>query len=416
MKQKLTYCILITIAFLLSCTRAEDRIAVLWTSCPEFARYCELFNRSQSKYKIVARYVANPSLDLLETDERPDVVVGSWLKGAEVRKKFISLNSLLKETAIDPDIFYPELLNLGKSDSKQMLLPVSFNLPALIFRKDAIQPTDDFTISLDEIQKLSTQYTRTDRNGYTYMGFAPRWDTEFLYLTAKGYNATFEEQTGFFSWSETSLKNAVTALRSFTLETNTSTKAETDFQFKYLYNNAYTAITSGRCLFQYLRSDDLLQLDQDKMASLDFRWLAFNKRTPLDDEVVYAGIYTNGRNKDCARAFLTFLFSVDTQKHILLENSQLGISSMGFGIAGGFSSIRSITENIFPTYYPALLFHLPQSSGFMSPHVLPSNWLDIKKEIIIPYLKVACEIDSDASISEFTTLGNYINLNKSRRE
>jgi len=38
------------------------------------------------------------------------------------------------------------------------------------------------------------------------------------------------------------------------------------------------------------------------------------------------------------------------------------LPSKEFGIAGGFSSLKPITEKVFPQYYPLLLAHLPQNS------------------------------------------------------
>nr|WP_255802414.1 hypothetical protein [Treponema denticola] len=61
-----------------------------------------------------------------------------------------------------------------------------------------------------------------------------------------------------------------------------------------------------------------------------------------------------------------------------------------FGLAGGFSALHQVTEKLFPRYYPLLLAHLPQTQSFYAPHILPSNWPMLKKEILMPYLKDAC--------------------------
>lgn len=411
--KKIEYIVLLLIGcfFWSSCGNTENKIAVIWSSRQEFARYCEMFNVSQDKYKIITYYVKNPSDELLNKKTKlpkPDLVVGCWLKGAEVRKNFSKLNSLLAEDKINPENFYFELLELGKEDKSQLFLPVSFNLPVIIFKKDFIKPSDDFSLSLDEVKKFSIKYNSFEKKSYTKMGFAPIWNSEFLYLTAKGFNASFEEQGKFFAWNEASLKLAMSAIRKFTSEANTSTKSETDFQFKYLYNNPYSAIMGGRCLFQYLRSDQLLALSHEKTANIDFRWFMFNNKVPLDDEVVYAGVYKWAKNKGAAKAFLKFFFSPETQKTILAETAEKNLSTFDFGIAGGFSSLRTITESVFPSYYPLLLSHLPQSRNFMAPHILPSNWLEIKETTILPYLKAAVEIDVGADVENIQPLSTFI--------
>ncbi len=411
-------CIILILMILISCKNAEQQIVVVWSSRQELARYCEMFNASQDKYKVITHFIENPSDELLNENakkKKPDVIVGPWLKGSEVRKNFVNLNSLLKDEKIKPENFYRELLELGKDDSAQLLLPVSFNLPAIIFKKDAIKPADDFTLSLDELQKFSALYNVFERSAYTKMGFAPVWNSDFLYLIAQVYNTNFEEHGNFFSWNETSLKLAITALRKFTLDTNTSTKAETDFQFKYLYNNPYSAIIGERCLFQYVQSNVLLALDREKTAMIDFRWFMFNNKVPLDDAIIYAGIFKGGRNKAGAKEFLTFLFSPETQKSILAETATVKLSTSDFGIAGGFSSLRPITESVFPTYYPLLLSHLPQSKNFIAPHVLPSNWLNIKSNIVIPYLNIVVQVTDGADVSAFNTLDTFINGLKTKK-
>lgn len=415
MKKNIFFVVLFTSLCALSCKNTEQQIVIVWSSRQEFARYCELFNASQDSYKIIAHFVESPSTELINKNtklEKPDIVVGCWLKGAETRNNFINLNSLLKDEKIQPENFYQELLDLGKNDSAQLLLPVSFNLPAIIFKKGTVKPPDDFTLSLDEMQKFSASYNTFERNGYTKMGFAPIWNADFLYLISKVYNANFEEQDNSFSWNETSLKLAITALRKFTTDTNTSTKAETDFQFKYLYNNPYSAIIGERSLFQYVKSNELLALHQEKTSLIDFRWFMFNNKVPLDDEIIYAGIFKHGKNKAGAKAFLTFLFSPETQKMILADTATTKLSAFDFGIAGGFSSLRPITESVFPTYYPLLLAHLPQSKNFTAPHILPSNWLTIKRETIIPYLNAAVEINVGDSVDAFDTLDAFINTAK----
>ena len=62
------------------------------------------------------------------------------------------------------------------------------------------------------------------------------------------------------------------------------------------------------------------------------------------------------------------------------------LPSKEFGIAGGFSSLKPITEKVFPQYYPLLLAHLPQNSTLKTPLILPNNWETLKTEIIFPYL------------------------------
>ena len=69
-----------------------------------------------------------------------------------------------------------------------------------------------------------------------------------------------------------------------------------------------------------------------------------------------------------------------------MKKEMMNLPSKEFGIAGGFSSLKPITEKVFPQYYPLLLSHLPQNSILKTPLILPANWETLKREIIFPYL------------------------------
>ena len=116
-----------------SCKRTtEEKIAVIWTNKVEVAFYCEEFNTTQDKYKVVVEYKENPPNEILKAEVMPDMVISSRLKGKDTRIKFKPLNYLLKK-GLDSELFYKELLDLGLIDGEQYLLPLSFNLPTIIF-------------------------------------------------------------------------------------------------------------------------------------------------------------------------------------------------------------------------------------------------------------------------------------------
>ena len=186
-----------------SCTKTEeDKIAVIWTDRAEFVSYCEVFNNSQNKYKIIVEYQKSPVDALINTDVQPDIVIGSWLKGKSARVKFRKINNLFGEKKINKTDFYPELLNLGNISGNQYLLPISFNLPMIIFSSaNKFKTKSDFSISPDEIRDFSIKFNKGIKGTYTAMGFSPRWSDDFLYMNTKGFNASFEEEKDFFSWS-----------------------------------------------------------------------------------------------------------------------------------------------------------------------------------------------------------------------
>ena len=110
----------------------EPATAVLWMDRPEFALYAEYFNSSQERYKIATRYYEFPAQRLTETTESPDIVVGNWLKSVSTRRLFTPLNRFFARAQVAKNAFYPRLLALGNIENKQYLLPVAFNIPAIV--------------------------------------------------------------------------------------------------------------------------------------------------------------------------------------------------------------------------------------------------------------------------------------------
>ena len=391
MKRYILFLILAAMLFT-SCTKTEeDKIAVIWTDRAEFVSYCEVFNNSQNEYKIIVEYKKSPVDAIINTDVQPDIVIGSWLKGKSARVKFRKINNLFGEKKINKTDFYPELLNLGNISGNQYLLPISFNLPMIIFSSaNKFKTKSDFSISTDEIRDFSIKFNKAAKGTYTAMGFSPRWSDDFLYMNTKGFNASFEEEKDFFSWNDKSLQNAINYIRDWSREVNTSAAAEDDFKFKYLYDSPYVLVKNGRCLFYYASSEELFSTPQKRLENIDFRWLAFSGKTPLKDDILYGGICSKAKNPKAAEAFFIWFFQVKTQEQLLNRANEMDLMINAFGLAGGFSALRQVTEKLFPRYYPLLLSHLPQTQSFYAPHILPSNWPMLKKEILMPYLKDAC--------------------------
>jgi len=385
----------LSIAFLSGCARENDGITVIWTDQSEFAAYAEIFNASQSRFKVSVEYKENPADALIDGRNLPDIVVAPWLKGERTRSRLVPVDYLFNELRINSKQFYQPLLDLGNVHGRQYLLPVSFNLTALIFSPETkILSGGDSLVSLEQVRELSKEFNLKQKGEYAKMGFSPRWNSEFLYIIAKLYDAGFEENDPLFKWDQTSMKEAIAFIRDWSANVNSSTAAEDDFEFKYLYDPPYKLVTGGRNLFSSITSGDLLVLPHEKIQNVDFRWIAHDGMTPVKDNIIYMGICRNARHLDGAEAFLAWFFAEKTQKTLLEKSRAMSIMDRSFGISGGFSAIVSVNEKSFPLYYPSLLGHLPSAKSLAVPNILPNNWETLKQEIVIPYLSAAVTADS----------------------
>jgi hypothetical protein len=381
------FILLFPVLFLNSCAFRSSAVAVLWTDRPEFALYAEYFNTSQDLYKIETRYFESPSQKLTENEElRPDLVAGSWLKSVSTRSFFRPLDGLFKQDRMSRGAFYQRLLDLGNIDGKQYLLPVSFNIPALVFARDkGDQLSNPFTATLEEIKTLGKSFNVENGGGYSRMGFSPAWDDDFLFISAALFGASFREDSPL-DWDNEALERALSYIEAWIDEANMGIQAEDDFTFKYFYDPPSKLAVNGRILFFYMSSSDLFTLPQERRANLDFRWIAGEETIPLSEDMVYVGIYRHTRAKKAAEAFTRWFFQEDTQRFFLEEARDKRLNETRFGIANGFSALRTVTEEVFPQFYTGLLGHIPPGSFLSPPNILPRNWTAMKEQVILPYL------------------------------
>jgi ABC-type glycerol-3-phosphate transport system substrate-binding protein len=376
----------ILVLLLDSCVQSSTT-AVLWTDRPEFALYAEYFNAAQGDYKIETRYFEEAAQHLTGKDSNhPDIVAGSWLKSAATRSLFRPLDKLFKKNRLSRESFYPPLLALGNIDDKQYLLPVAFNIPTLVFAQDKGELlSSPFTLTLPEIKALGKSYNIETNGVYSRMGFSPAWDDDFLFVSAVLAGASFQEASPL-TWDNDALERSLAYVESWIREANTGIQAEDDFSFKYFYDPPAKLVISGRVLFFYMPSSDLFTLSQEQGANLDFRWIAGEDTIPISEDMVYYGIYRQSRAQKAAEAFTQWFFREETQRLFLEAGKNNRLNETRFGIANGFSALRTVTEQVFPQFYPSLLGHMPPGRFLSPPNILPRNWTAMKERVILPYL------------------------------
>lgn len=383
---------------------------IIWTDREELVSYTELFNSLQDKPKAIVVYkerLAN-ALPPAKDEAKPDLVIGSWLKNSRTRRLFRPLDSILSKDSVDTSAIYASLLEYGKTAGKQYLLPVSFNLPLVIYStKNENKLPDKYFLSLDQIRDTAGDFNSVNKDGfYTNMGFAPSWDREFIYETTKQFGRCFTEKGTAFEWDADKLSQAVEYVRSWTLAKNKDTAAEQDFQFKYLYTPKYRQIASERTLFAYTTSNELFSIPFEQLGETGYRWLTINGSLLANDDIVSMAVYTGAKNPEHASEFIRWFFQEENQKAMLERNSAMSLDTATFGIASGFSSIASVNEKVFPSYYHILLGNLPVQDNLVAPQGFPARWQSLKERVIYPYLAAATNTDSTKKGESMETLLN----------
>ena len=385
-----------------SCSKnkvTSNRI-VIWTDNSEFAQYAEYFNSTHTDDKVVLVYKENPALSLPPAkDERPpDIVVGSWLRTDSTQKYFKALDYIFDTKKLTSSMFYPQLIEAGKVKHTQYLLPVSFNLPAIIFANENknLVP-DSYTLTLDQIRHTASEYnSKNKKEAYTRIGFTPTSNSDFLYLVTKLKGANFRDEKGQITWNDFRLDESTNYIRDWVNTENTSAQIEQDFAFKYLFMPYYRQVSIGRTLYAYTTSNELFKVMKDQTLDIDYRWIAQDKLIPAEDNMTMMGIYKTARNQVGATEFMVWFCQSVTQQNILERKYQLNLQTEKFGIAGGFSAVRDVTEHILPVYYTPLLSNLPPAQMIQVPQKLPARWTGYQSQVVEQYVKAAVTEDTNS--------------------
>ena len=384
---------------LCGCSKKVENRLVIWTDNSEFVQYAEIYNEShKTKAVLVYKEDLAASLPPMRDELMPDVIAGSWLRNSRVKRNFVPLDFLFERRYLTSSAFYSVLLEAGTTSHRQYLLPVNFNLPAIIFsaeNEDRLETS--YTISLEQLRKTGATYNKKNKKDkYTAIGFAPQSSRQFLYTVAKMKRADFRQGAGnSFLWNQDALSESISFLKEWISTENTSPAVENDFVYKYLSETDDKRVTGGRTLFSYMTSDKLFQLSKEQLSQLGFRWLENEGTIPVEDSMIMTGISAKSAHKADAAEFISWLFTPDTQRSIMERKARMNLNNMQFGIAGGFSAVKDVTEQILPVYYTQLLTNIPQADSFYVSSKKPRNWEQIKANAVIPYITESVAAVSD---------------------
>jgi hypothetical protein len=387
-------------AILASCGLLSEPAVRLVTNHPEIAAYVEQFNARQGTYRVEIDYRETPSQSVMD-GEAADVVIGEWLATPQLIDRFDSTADIVAPGRIEPSGFYAGLLSMGSKDSRPVLIPVSFDLPAIIFPKtDASADIPAMFMPLDLMQTKSLAFNSLGKNGsFASMGFSPSWNQDFLTLTAR-LDATRIRagRGGQPVWEDDGLDLTVGFLSQWIAKVNGGKERDRVFAARNLVQPYYKLLATGKILFSLQHFTDFIGLPDDKRKELDFRWLSSNGLIPVNDDVLFAGLPRSSRNKKGAKAFLEWFFALQNQRNFLdvAQSRRIAV----FGVSNGFSSFKSVNEKDIAQKYSILLGHIPSESMLVFPEILPDNWLKIRDEVLCKWLLQSAYGEETAPLSQ----------------
>jgi ABC-type glycerol-3-phosphate transport system substrate-binding protein len=374
------------ILYLSACSSNSNSTIILWTDKPEMAAYVEEFNSIQDKYRVEIVYKKDPGNALSLSDIPGDLIVSEYLNSPGTIELFSSLEDLYKENRMDLSIFYSGLLDLGYKQEELLLLPVSFNLPTVMFKKSIVnEDIPPFYMNSTDMETASKNFNINSDAGFEIMGFSPRWESEFLFINAVLMEANFQLlNSGLLSWENQKVLDSLEFSMNWSEEINGGLEQEEDFTTKFLYDPPYKLIEENRILFYYSDLVNFFDIAPEKRKNLDFRWIASDTQIPVFGNILFTGIPEKAKNKKGSIEFIHWFFNPDTQKNLLKSTQIKRLDTFGF--ANGFSSLPEINNNELAIIYPNLIGNIPQEASLIFPKALPLYWLELKTTVIQPWL------------------------------
>jgi ABC-type glycerol-3-phosphate transport system substrate-binding protein len=377
-------------AMLCGCNYFGRPTVTLYTDRAELAAYCETFNVSQDEFLVEIAYRSSPIEGMLSREDNPDLIICAGLSDPKLLELFEPLSSLLNDDRIDSKAFYQDLLSLGRREKTQYILPLNFDLPAVVSLRGSFEREDgNLLLALDSMRKLASEYNVIEKEQLRREGFSPLWNEDFLYATALIFNADFRtDGVSSIQWNPEGLAEAIEYLRSWIFEVNVGDESDQAFKEKYMKMPEYRLLEDGRILFYFTDMKSFHRIPQDKREDLEFRWLSRDGKIQVRDNILFAGIPRSGRNKKGARLFLEWIFTPQVQMKIMETNQFKRLAGV-FGISNGFSSLSEVNEKALPQpqFYPLFLGHIPSPEMLSFPSRLPYDWHTLKHDLVIPWLR-----------------------------
>lgn len=376
----------LSIGFLQGCSSRTPSTVVLSTNRKEIAAYIETFNTDQDNYRIELRFTVNSPVPIPTEGAIPDLVISEYLTGSDTIKRFKPLDGLFFERKIPLRDFYPGLLKLGKRENRQYLLPVSFDLPILLYdNRFPGKENELFLLDLMDIRAISKSYTKIESGKFIQMGFSPLWYGDFLILTTQLFGSAYlEDSTQVLKYNPKNLTQGLDFLKEWSREDNGGPSTELQYKEKYLTTPPYRQVTLGWAHYAYSTASSFFLLPENRRLGLNFRWIGHKGKILALDNILYIGILEKAQNPKGAEAFIRWFFQPATQKKLLDVSSTKFTYS--FGLFSGFSSLQQINEKEYPRLYPYLLGHVPPAELLEFPPPVPYAWAELKKKVILPFL------------------------------
>jgi hypothetical protein len=383
------------IAMLTQCGLLVDQTARLWTDSVEIAVYVEEYNALDHGFRVELEFLENPPRELGIRTDTPDLVIAEQLASRTIRPLLGDLTQFVSEEMSAE--LYTDALELGRSVDGVFAIPLSFNLPMVVFYRDSgLVDAERFAVTPDELRQIGGSFNDSIGERFVRMGFSPRWDTQFLTVMAMLRGAEFRETAPHqVAWNQAAMVDTVAELRAWLTETNGGINAVEAFEATYLYDPSLKLLETGRIGAVFATSDEFYEIPESRRSGFSFAWLWDGEVVPVLGSIRYAAVPAEAANTRAAEHFLSWLFDPDVQRELIRAAPEKRVRSFGF--AGGVSTLPEVNLTGLSFRYRSLLGAVPQADRLSFPSVLPTYWRELSEDVIEPWMSRAAAAEEAPS-------------------
>ncbi len=387
------------VASLTMCTNTTSQPLTVWTSEPQIADYFDWYNANVdgSPVEVLPVEPGSAYQRLRRGERSPDLIIDRHMLKADAPTRYASLNEVIENRRND---FYGPLLAAGRADDTFHLVPLSFDVPAVMFAEAWDPPQDERRlIDLGELREAAGAFNETADGRPVRMGYSPIWQESFALATVNAFGSRFRRGPDIMPlWSQDAVEQAVSFMRTWSTETNAGPASERDFQRRYLVAPGNRSVQEGRTGFWYTTAAEFFSMPEQEIATLDVRWLTREGILDVNDYIRWAAIPADSDRVDSARALLRWLLSDQTQLQLIERSFEHRESAFGF--AGGFSSIQYVNERYLSETHPELTGRVPGESQLRRPVVEHPLWPSLGHEVIVPWLRESVQDEQSIPLAE----------------
>ncbi len=362
----------------LSCS--ENNTAILWSSNEEVADIVELYNSSNSEYRIIFQYRKDLVSSYIKADNKPDLVIGEDLQNKDIKKNMLSLNKLFDEAFPLKNPIIPALTEGIYLNDDIKILPLAFTLTSAVFNRNS-KIIDNTLPSYD--LKLMKENAVSYNSEQKLRGYSPYWDRTFIFAAMELYGSAFSSsENKTLVWNNDNVESAVDFMIDWN-ELNGGNERMSAFNDKFLYENRIKLLKDKKILLTTMDSSEFMTLSDSMSHDLDFLYLS-RDNTLHPDKMIFGGITKKTSARQASSDFLLWLLQENTQKKII--ESVLKNKTGGFAFMGGFSSLININKFILPQFYPRLSGKIPDYRYLLPQSDKPVDFNSMRDELLTTWV------------------------------